>query len=85
MHRTTIEIDEKLLQSIKGICVKKRKKMKHFVLELIRSGFEVYIENNKQVKPNGFVSWHTSKNLLPKEIDPADRSSYQSSTDRLFK
>lgn len=78
MHRTTIELDDKLLRNLKEICAKERKTFKGLVLELVRAGMGLRWEGKKRTgeKSNPLSHWITSKVSLPKGIDPADRSTY---------
>lgn len=75
MHRTTIELDDKLLRSLKEICAREKKTFKQLVLDLIRAGWTARYRAKKEVRV-GLARWITSKNPLPRGIDPADRSTY---------
>ena len=81
MHRTTIEVDDKVLLTLKRICANEGRKLKHLVLELIRTGLQVRGQRQK-ASTTGLTTWHTSKAPLPKGIDPADRATYSHHTER---
>lgn len=81
MHRTTIELDDKLLRTLKEICVHEGRKFKHLVLELIRSGLQIRT-NRRRLSVRGLTAWHTGKASLPRGIDPADRATYTSYLER---
>lgn len=78
MHRTTVELDDKLLRHLKEICAKERKTFKQLVLDLVRAGLGVRYGPRKKALESSppLRHWVTSKVELPKGIDPADRSTY---------
>lgn len=82
VHRTTIEIDDKMLRVLKSICTNEGRKFKHLVLELIRYGLQVRQEQRSTTSARGLSIWHTGKGALPKGIDPADRSTYHHELER---
>ncbi|MBI4239012.1 MAG: hypothetical protein HY696_11455 [Deltaproteobacteria bacterium] len=75
MHRTTIEMDDQLLRTLKRLCVSEGRRLKHLVVELIRGGLEARTERRHTAAAR-LATWHTSKRPLPAGIDPADRTSY---------
>lgn len=82
MHRTTIELDDKMLRVLKSICANEGRKFKHLVLELLRYGLQVRNAQRSSAVGRGLVTWHTGKEALPKEINPADRGTYAHHLDR---
>lgn len=76
MHRTTVEFDDKTLQTLKAICRKDKKTFKKVVLDVVRKGLEVQKQKPK-LRPNPLEGWVTFGGPLPEGFDPADRSTYE--------
>ena len=75
MHRTTIELDDKTLSTLKNICVKEHKTFKKVVLEVVQHGLLAIKQSPKKVD-NPLKGWITVEGPLPQGIDIADRSTY---------
>lgn len=71
-----------MLRVLKSICTNEGRKFKHLVLELIRYGLQVRQAQHSTASSRRLVTWHTGKGMLPKGIDPADRSTYQHELER---